>query len=165
MKKPFVSYETCSVARTLETVGDWWTLLIIKEAFSGTRRFSEFENYLGIAKNVLSDRLSKLVQAGVLERTPVVGRGNPQDYTLTEKGQDLLAVLLALQQWGDRWIHGPDKAPTLVIDRSNGQEIPPIQVLSRDGRVLSGKDLVIVPGPGADEALIERYGKNSERVS
>ena len=94
--------QICSVARSLEIVGEWWTLLVVREAFFGTRRFSDFEANLSIAKNVLSDRLAKLVEAGVMERKPVVGRGNPQDYTLTPMGRDLFPAIIALMQWGDR---------------------------------------------------------------
>src|ERR1700722_15394726 len=93
--------EMCSVARSLEIVGEWWTLLVIREAFFGTRRFSDFEARLGIAKNVLSGRLAKLVEAGVLERRAVVGRGNPRDYRLTPMGRDLFPAIIALMQWGD----------------------------------------------------------------
>ena len=107
MKTSVFKTQNCSVARALEVVGDWWTLLIIREAIYGIQRFGEFEKGLGIAKNVLSERLAKLVETGVLERVSVPGRGNPQNYILTEMGRELLPVVIALMQWGDRWIHGP----------------------------------------------------------
>jgi len=91
--------QLCSVARSLEVVGEWWTLLVVREAFFGTRRFSDFETRLGIAKNVLSDRLAKLVEAGVMARNAVVGRGNPRDYTLTPMGRDLFPAIVVLMQW------------------------------------------------------------------
>src|ERR1700677_1452525 len=142
--------QTCSVARSLEIVGEWWTLLVIREAFFGTRRFSDFATHLGIAKNVLSDRLAKLVEAGVLERKPVVGRGNPQDYALTPKGRDLFPAIVALMQWGDRWIYGAERAPIRVLDREAGAEIARIEVRTRDGKPLQVRDAVVAPGPGAD---------------
>jgi DNA-binding HxlR family transcriptional regulator len=115
--------QICSVARSLEIVGEWWTLLVVREAFFGTRRFSDFEANLSIAKNVLSDRLAKLVEAGVMERKPIVGRGNPQDYTLTPMGRDLFPAIIALMQWGDRWIYGAERAPVRVLDHEGGAEI------------------------------------------
>src|SRR6516164_7658103 len=136
MKNEVFASQTCSVARALELIGEWWTLLIVREAFFGTRRFNEFEKNLAIAKNVLSERLYKLVEAGIMERTPVAGRGNPQDYTLTAKGRDLLPIVIALQQWGDRWIYGHDKAPVRVLDQEKGEEIARLEVLSAKGKPL-----------------------------
>jgi DNA-binding HxlR family transcriptional regulator len=152
--------QPCSVARSLEIVGEWWTLLVVREAFFGTRRFSDFETRLGIAKNVLSDRLTKLVEAGVLARNAVVGRGNPRDYTLTPMGRDLFPAIVALMQWGDRWLYGGERAPVRVLDRESGAEIAPMRVTTPEGRPLEVDEVVVVPGPGADEALQRRFGKN-----
>jgi DNA-binding HxlR family transcriptional regulator len=149
----------CSVARSLEIVGEWWTLLVIREAFFGTRRFSDFETRLGIAKNVLGDRLAKLVAAGVMARKPVAGRGNPMHYTLTPMGRDLLPVIIALMQWGDRWIYGPDRAPVRVLERATGREIAPMRVNSDAGQPLAPREMVLVPGPGADETVPRRIGE------
>jgi len=157
MRNEVFKSQLCSVARALELIGEWWTLLIVREAFFGTKRFSDFERMLGVAKNVLSDRLSKLVESGVMERSPVAGRGNPQDYTLTEKGVDLFTVVIALMQWGDRWINGPDQAPIRVLDRETGEEISPVQVRTAGGKVISLADAVVVPGPGANGAIRRRF--------
>jgi DNA-binding HxlR family transcriptional regulator len=146
----------CSVASALEIVGEAWTLMIVREAFFGTRRFSDFESALGIAKNVLSDRLGKLVDAGVLEHRSVVGRGNPGDYGLTAKGHDLFPLIIALMQWGDRWIH-QGKAPIRVLDRATGEEIAQTHVVNREGRELSARDATVVAGPGADEETRRRF--------
>jgi DNA-binding HxlR family transcriptional regulator len=148
--------QICSVARSLEIVGEWWTLLVVREAFFGTRRFSDFEARLGIAKNVLSERLAKLVEAGVLERKPVVGRGNPQDYVLTPMGKDLFPAIIALMQWGDRWISGVDRAPIRVLDRETGSEIAHMEVTTKEGRPLRLNEAIVAPGPGADEATRRR---------
>ena len=150
--------QICSVARSLEIVGEWWTLLVVREAFFGTRRFSDFEANLSIAKNVLSDRLAKLVEAGVMERKPVVGRGNPQDYTLTPMGRDLFPAIIALMQWGDRWINNDGKAPIRILEAATGEEIDRVRVRSRDGRPLAARDMRIVPGPGADADIRQRFG-------
>ena len=155
--------QTCSVARTLEIVGEWWTLLIVREAFFGTRRFSDFATNLGIAKNVLSDRLAKLVEAGVLERKPVVGRGNPQDYALTHKGKDLFPAIIALMQWGDRWIYGAERAPIRVLDRESGEEIAHMEVTTRGVKPLRLNQALVAPGPGADETTRRRLFKMAVR--
>jgi DNA-binding HxlR family transcriptional regulator len=165
MKKNAFPAQICSVARALEVIGEWWTLLIIREAFMGTCRFSDFEQTLGIAKNVLSSRLSKLVGEGIMERRAVIGRGNPADYTLTDQGRNLLPVIITLMQWGDKWIHGTGHAPIRVLDRESGREIPPLQVLSVEGNPLTLEDLLIVPGPGANAAICRRFGPGNETES
>ena len=158
MRASQFSKQLCSVARTLEIVGEQWTLLIVREAFFGTRRFSHFEANLGIAKNVLSDRLAKLVAAGVLRRVACEGRGNPGDYLLTERGRDLFPVLIALMQWGDRWVYGATRAPVRVVDRARSRDVAPVQVVSAGGDPLSIRDVFAIPGPGADETVQRRLG-------
>lgn len=157
MKRGAFPSQSCSIARSLEIVGDSWTLLVVREAFFGASRFGEFEDTLGIAKNVLSDRLEKLVEHGVLTRTPEPGRGNPAAYRLTDKGRDLLPTLVALMQWGDRWVNR-GREPVRLIDRETGEEIAPIATASRDGRSLRAEDVVATPGPGANEAIRRRFG-------
>jgi DNA-binding HxlR family transcriptional regulator len=146
----------CSLARTLEIVGEWWTLMIVREAFFGTRRFSDFESTLGIAKNVLSHRLAKLVEAGVLERRAVVGRGNPGDYRLTEKGRDLFPIIIAMMQWGDRWIYR-GRGPIRVLARETREEIAQIRVVDARGRALAPRDAIVAAGVGADEETRRRF--------
>lgn len=158
MKNDAFPTQICSVARALEIVGEWWTLLIVREAFFGVTRFSEFERNLGIAKNVLSDRLSKLVACGLMERNDAPGRGNPRDYTLTERGRDLLPTVVALMQWGDRWIVGPAHAPIRLLDREQGEEIARLEVRAASGKPLSLAEVSIAPGPGANEAIRRRFG-------
>ena len=154
--------QTCSVARSLEIVGEWWTLLVIREAFFGTRRFSDFATHLGIAKNVLSDRLAKLVEAGVLERKPVVGRGNPLDYALTPKGKDLFPAIVALMQWGDRYAV-PEAGPAVLLEhRGCGGAVDAHRVCEACGARLSVRDAQAVPGPGAppDHPLLRRAARS-----
>jgi DNA-binding HxlR family transcriptional regulator len=150
--------QVCSVARSLEIVGEWWTLLIVREAFFGTERFSDFEINLGISKNILTERLSKLVEAEILERTQLTGRGNPVCYRLTDSGRDLLTIIVALMQWGDRWINRRC-APVRIIERETGNEVAELVVTGNDGKTLSLRDLDIVPGPGADDAIRKRFGR------
>src|SRR4051812_30342975 len=103
----------CSIARALEVVGEWWTFLVIREAFLGVTRFEGFQEQLGIARNVLTSRLRALVSKGVLERTKYQERPPRFEYRLTEKGRDLYPVLLALMGWGDRW-ESPKGAPVVI---------------------------------------------------
>jgi DNA-binding HxlR family transcriptional regulator len=105
----------CSVARTLEVVGEWWTMLVIREAFNGVRRFDDFHARLGIARNVLAARLQRLVEHGVLERRQYHDRPPRCEYRLTEKGRDLYPVLVAMLAWGDRWMAGPEGPPITLI--------------------------------------------------
>jgi len=150
--------QVCSIARALEVIGEWWTLLIIREAFFGTERFSDFEERLGIAKNVLSERLSKLVEAGVMTKTAASGRGNPQLYELTEMGRDLLPIIVALMQWGDTWINGRAGAPVRVVERKTARAVKRVQLLSQQGAPMSLENLKVVPGPGANAAIRRRFG-------
>lgn len=145
--------KNCSLARALDVVGEWWSLLLVREAFFGTRRFQDFAANLGIARNILSNRLKRLVTEGVLAR--VEGAGGAVEYSLTRKGEALLPVLVTLMQWGDAHAND-DPLPVVLIDRATGTAIPPVQVRAADGRILSRADMRAVPGPGADTPLRER---------
>ncbi|KAB2896203.1 MAG: helix-turn-helix transcriptional regulator [Kofleriaceae bacterium] len=141
--------ERCSIARSLEVLGDWWTLLVVREAFLGTRRFADFEANLGISKNVLSQRLDHLVTHGVLAKVDAGVHGTRYEYELTPMGKDLVMVMTALRQWGDRWIFGEGNEPLLVLDRRTGRPIPRQLLRGEDGTPLRGKDLDLRPGRGA----------------
>ncbi len=134
---------SCSIARTLEQVGDWWTLLLIREALSGTRRFGEFQSHLGIAPNVLTQRLQDLVHNGILEVTTASENGRALDYRLTDKGRDLFPIIVALAQWGDRHAPAPGGPPVVIVDRDHQRPIAPLQVRSDDGRVLQARDVAV----------------------
>ncbi|MEO1029721.1 MAG: helix-turn-helix domain-containing protein, partial [Pseudomonadota bacterium] len=103
MKTKSFSDMQCSIARTLEQVGSWWSLLVIREAMMGARRFKHFEAALGIAKNTLTSRLNELVENGILEKGPAKDGSSYEEYTLTQKGRELGPVMMALAQWGDKW--------------------------------------------------------------
>ena len=141
--------ENCSVARALEILGDWWTLLVVREAFLGTRRFADFAEHLDISKNILTRRLAHLVEHGVLARVDAGVHGPRFEYVLTPMGKDLATVMTAVRQWGDRWIFGPGKEPMLVVDRRTGRPVPQVRVLGEDGAPVSSRDLEIRAGPGA----------------
>lgn len=144
----------CSIARSLDLLGDRWTLLLVREILFGTRRFDDFASHLGIARNVLSQRLAKLVEAGILVRTPLKADGRRLGYLLTPMGEDLAPALIALMQWGDRWLHTPRTIPIRVIERSSGKEVRPLQVLGGSGSPLALEDLDWAPGPGASHPAI-----------
>ncbi len=147
----------CAVARSLEILGDGWTLLVLREAFLGTRRFADFEARLAISKNVLAARLAHLVEAGVLEKRDVGRFGERYEYRLTAMGKDLVTVMTALRQWGDRWVFGAGKEPVQVMDRQTAEPILPVRIRRSDGSVIEPRDLEIRPGPGASAEALERW--------
>jgi DNA-binding HxlR family transcriptional regulator len=146
----------CGIAQALEVLGDWWTLLIVRDAFFGARRFGDFERSLGIAKNVLSARLQHLVDCGVFDLVDVGREGQRFEYHLSKKGEALLPVLTALRDWSDEWVFGSGNEPVIVKDRRTGQRIPKLRVTDTEGRVLSRRDLRAEPGPGASPETTRR---------
>jgi DNA-binding HxlR family transcriptional regulator len=143
--------QNCSIARALELVGERWTLLIIRDAFLGRRRFDEFQESLGIARNVLTERLDRLVGEGILERTPYSERPPRFEYALTERGRELAVPLLALMQWGDR--HLSPKPPRIARRRSDRSRVRAVLV-DRDSNVVRPAEIEIVPGPGLSAARV-----------
>ena len=144
------TYESqrCSVARTLELVGERWTLLIVRDAFLGVTRFGDFAERLGIARNVLQDRLQRLVEAGVLERVPYQQRPLRHEYRLTETGLDLWPALVALMQFGDKHLAGPEGPPLLMRHRGCGGGVDDRRCCERCGAALTAHDVESLPGPG-----------------
>ena len=141
--------QNCSLARALEIVGERWTLLIIRDAFLGMRRFDQFQESLGIARNVLTDRLNWLVDEGILERVRYGERPVRHEYQLTAKGRDLLLPLTAFQQWGDKYLS--PKPPALLRRKSDSKQVVAALVAKGSG-VLRADQLELVPGPGANRA-------------
>lgn len=149
--------DNCSIARSLEILGDWWTLLVVREAFFGARRFADFEANLDISKNILTQRLGHLVRHGVLARVDAGVYGRRYEYELTPMGKDLTTVMAALRQWGDRWVFGEGNEPLVVLDRRTGRPIPKLRLYGEDGQPLSGRDMEARPGPGASSKQIARF--------
>lgn len=149
--------ENCSVARALDVIGDWWTLLLVREAMLGTRRFADFAAELPISRNILTRRLAHLVRRGVLARVDAGRHGTRYEYELTPMGKDLATVMTALRQWGDRWVSGEGREPLLVLDRRTGRPIPPVRILDARGAPIAARDLAIVPGPGARGRTVARF--------
>jgi DNA-binding HxlR family transcriptional regulator len=156
MRRKTFAHMNCSIARALEQIGEWWTFLILREAFMGTRRFDKFQRHLGIARNILSVRLKKLVARGILERRVATEGARRVEYRLTEKGRELFPVMMALRQWGDRWVIGAERAPVIVVERESSEPIAELCVTSHDGRPLRPSEVRMIPGPGAAAATKER---------
>jgi DNA-binding HxlR family transcriptional regulator len=141
---------TCPVARTVDIVGDKWSLLIIRDAFDGIRRFSQFQRDLGIAKNILTARLRDLVAAGILSVEPAPGGGAYQEYVLTENGEDLFDLLVSLRQWGQDHAFAPDQQHSVLVDEKTGQPLPRLRYTTPDGRqVQAGQTRVHKVGEAA----------------
>jgi DNA-binding HxlR family transcriptional regulator len=145
-----------SVGHILDIIGEGWSILIIREAFLGTRRFEEFQGRLGIARNILTARLKKLCANQILDRVPVKEGAKRHEYILTRKGKDMMPLLVALTQWGDKWVFGENNEPVIFLDRERGQPISPVQVYSARGEVLRPRDIMISAGPGATPEARER---------
>ena len=141
MKRKSLGTANCPIARTLDVIGDWWSLLIVRDAFLGKRRFSEFHKSLGLAKNILCMRLQKLVSHGIFEAVPSLCGSAYQEYALTEKGRRLYLVLVALRQWGESFLFKEGELDLLLVDRESGQPVKPLELRSQDGRLLGPADL------------------------
>jgi DNA-binding HxlR family transcriptional regulator len=137
----------CSVAKTIGTVGEQWSLLIMRDAFLGVRRFEDFQRDLGIARNILSDRLNRLVAEEVLERRRYSSRPERFEYRLTPKGHDLYPVLLFLQQWGDRWIAGGEGPPRRLIHDECGKETTAVAACIHCGGAVTARSVKAEPLP------------------
>ena len=149
----------CSVARALSVVGDRWTLLVLRDVFLGARRFEHFEASLGASPHLLSTRLRKLVDHGILERRPYQQKPLRHEYRLTEKGRDLWLVLTALRLWSDKWVFGPGHEPILVRDRETGAVVSGLRAVDAQGNPLDPRQLGVAPGPGASDEDRLRLGR------
>lgn len=129
------------MARSIDLIGEWGSLLILREAFGGTTRFDDFQKKLGMSRNLLTSRLKTLVDGGVLERRPISPNARRHEYVLTEMGDDLLATIIALRQWGDRWLFRPAPHPADMIDAIDGSKVETLVVRSSKGRAMARNDL------------------------
>jgi DNA-binding HxlR family transcriptional regulator len=134
----------CPVARPLDVIGDGWSMLIVRDAFDGLRRFGEFQKSLGLAKNILSARLRNLVEHGVLETVPASDGSAYQEYVLTEKGRGLFPVLVALRQWGESFFFEPHERRVLLVDRKRGMPVRKVEIRAQDGRLLGPADTKVI---------------------
>ena len=153
MRRTSFADMNCSIAQSLEVVGEWWTLLILRDAMMGVTRFDQFQSRLGIARNVLASRLQSLVDAGILDEVPYQERPPRSEYVLTRKGGELWTVLTLLRQWGDRW-SAPEGPPVEAVHDTCGHVTRARLVCSECGEPLRGGELTLRPGPGAGDGGI-----------
>ena len=144
MKRKCLATSNCPTERALEVIGDWWTLLIVRDALLGKRRFGEFQKSLGLAKNILCTRLRKLLSHGVFKLGPAADGSAYEEYTLTEKGRSLYVVLVALRQWGENCLFKKGELDMLLVDRETGKPVKPLELRSQDGRLLGPDQLLTV---------------------
>lgn len=144
VKNNFVE-KRCSIARTLDVIGDWWSLLIVRDLLlaRGKARFEDLREGLGISRNVLTERLRKLTDNDVICKVPVQEGGRRQEYQLTKKGWELLPLVVAMAQWGDRWRDDPENIALQIMDKETRQPVMPVKVRSADGRDLEITDLYV----------------------
>ena len=162
MQHKSLSHTGCPVARGLEHVGEWWSILILRDAFTGIARFDDFQTSLAIAPNMLTRRLKTLVESGLLEKRLYSEKPPRYEYVLTKKGRDFRPVLWALVAWGNEHF-APEGESTVVVDAVTGERADPVLVDRRTGRLLQAPEFILVPGPAASERMRRRYAKFSER--
>jgi DNA-binding HxlR family transcriptional regulator len=143
LREPLRELNACGLPEALEVMGERWSFMILRASFNGLHHFEEFLTELGIARNILSNRLAKLVEHGILDRQPCADDRRRIEYRLTEKGFDLLPAMIALRQWGQKYAGEFVEDPVLV-DELDRLPIGPTSIMSHDGRVLGGKDLRFV---------------------
>ncbi|KXV60068.1 transcriptional regulator [Acetobacter senegalensis] len=143
VKRVSMKAADCPVARSLDVIGDWWSLLIVRDAFDGMRRFGEFQKSLGISKGILTSRLLALVEFGVLAVEPASDGSAWQNYVLTPKGEGLFPMIVALRQWGEVFCYEKGEAHSILIERKTGKSLAPLRVRSSSGRVLDARDTLV----------------------
>ena len=148
MKRSSVSHLNCSIAQSLDVVGEWWTLLVLRNILMGQRRFEAIQADLGIARNILSDRLSTLVDNGVLDRVKYQDSPPRYEYRLTEMGFELFDVLMTLMAWGDKWL-SPDGPPLLLVHEECGATTRPVLTCEHCGEPLTVRTVKLRRGPGS----------------
>jgi DNA-binding HxlR family transcriptional regulator len=152
----------CSMVRAMAEIGDRWSILIMREAFYGVKRFDEFEYYIGVAPNVLSSRLKRLVKTGILRRTALREHAGRFEYALTEKGCAFLPAYLAIKRWGDDWLSEPKGPQVLFVEALSGLEVAYPALSTKDGRKLLVSDLRVVAGSGAVAFNRKRFGSKAK---
>jgi len=145
VKRTSMECASCPIARSLDAIGDWWSLLIVREAFAGTCRFGDFQKRLGLAKNILATRLRGLVAEDILKMQPAADGSAYQEYVLTKKGRSLFTVMIALHQWGQENLFEPGEATTVLLEKATKKPVSKLQIHSADGVPLRLGELTVVP--------------------
>ncbi|HEY6983409.1 helix-turn-helix domain-containing protein [Reyranella sp.] len=144
MRRKSLSGAACPIARSLDLIGDWWSLLIVRDALRGMRRFNEFEKSLGVSKNILTQRLRTLARQGILELVPAADGSAYREYRLTAKGRGLFQVLVALGQWGQENLAAPAGHRLTLVDRKHGRPVRKLEVRASDGRLLGPGETIMI---------------------
>ena len=147
VKRTSFEGDSCPIARSLEAIGDWWSLLIVREALFGLRRFGEFQGKLGMARNILATRLRALVDHGILKIAPASDGSAYSEYVLTPKGRGVFPVLVALRQWSEEFDDHPEEIATILVDRDKGRPVKRLELRAEDGRLLSAADTALKARP------------------
>ena len=145
----------CAISQTLAVVGEWWTLMIVRNAFHGMHTFDAFQENLGVSTSVLASRLKTLTEANIFRREQSAVDGRSFEYHLTEKGKDLYTLIIAMKDWGEKWYPNKRGSRIDLLEKSTGNPIRGAVVVASDGRVLNPRDVLPVAGPGADEAMLK----------
>lgn len=148
MKRKTFKSAPCQIARSLDILGDWWNPLILRECLYGVSKFDEFQQWLGIGRNILTNRLKLLVDEGILEKRPYQATPVRYEYRLTDKGYDASKVLLALFDYGEKWHFKPHREPIRLYQEGNGNRVDPLLVDANTGLPIDMRSLVPGPGPG-----------------
>src|SRR6202163_300970 len=164
MQRKHLDTMPCPIARSLERVGEWWSILILRDALHGLRRFDEFQKSLGIAPNMLTRRLNSLVDAGLLERRRYSEHPPRHDYVPTMRGRDLLPVIIALLAWGNKHF-APEGPSVVLINRKTGAAVDPILSDPATGRPVEEPDYTLAAGPAAGPRIRQRYGAIDDTAS
>ena len=162
VKRTSLEGADCPVARSLDVIGDWWSLLIVRDAFDGLRRFGEFQKSLGMAKNVLAARLRTLVAHDILKTAPVSEDSAYQEYVLTAKGRGLFHVIVSLRQWGEAYSFKPGEAHSTLVDVVAGQPIRKLEVRAEDGRLLGPAEAIVKKLPARAARRARTPGRRGE---
>ena len=150
MKRTSFTDMSCSIARTLDLIGEWWTPLILRDIFLGIRRFEILLNHLGISRNILTDRLQTLVDNDILERRLYQENPERYEYWLTERGRDLFPIFATVMAWGDKWLHADDGQPATLVHKDCGKATKPIVACSKCGGAITLRNVYARRGPGGD---------------
>jgi len=147
VKRTSLEGAECPIARSLDAIGDWWSLLIIRDALLGRRRFGEFQRSLGLAKNILTVRLRTLVDKGILKTAPASDGSAYQEYVPTPKGRGVFPILVALRQWSEEFDRHPEQIATILVDRDSGRPVRKLELYSQEGRLLTPANTTLKPRP------------------
>src|SRR4030095_8999059 len=156
VKRTSFEHDDCPLAASADAIGDWWSMLIIREALFGVSRFSEFQKKLGLAKNILAVRLRALVGQGILKTAPASDGSAYQEYLVTPKGRGVFRILVAWRQWSEEFDERPEEIATILVDKEKGKPVRKLELYSQDGRLLRVDDIALKPRPA---------GKQGKRIT